>query len=167
MLGTDAEQRENADTCARFRPNNPSPGRRGQLKNSSVLPLRLHHSVPMVSHLQLRGMRLPSQHCKRPELFLDPPRGAKSPPDTSLGAGDGCFGRSFASRVGGLHRGAGSVESNASDSGHDFGIVTWLGRPCLSGSAVQQRVGPVSVAALWLSSPRLTDASLRTPGIIG
>lgn len=91
----------------------------------------------------------------------------RAQPDTSLGAGDGCFGRSFAGKVGGLQRGAGSVENTASDSGHDLGIVAWLGQPCLSGSVVQQRVGPVSVAARWLSSPRLTDASLRMPGITG
>ena len=78
-LGTDTEQRENADTCTRFKHGDPSPERRGHLKNSSVLPLRSHHSAPMVSHLQLRGMRLPSQHCKHPELFLDPPSGTKSP----------------------------------------------------------------------------------------
>ena len=78
-LRTDAEQRENGDTCTRFKHGDLSPERRGHLKNSSVLPLRLHHSAPMVSHLQFRGMRLPSQHCKHPELFLDPPRGRKSP----------------------------------------------------------------------------------------
>ena len=91
----------------------------------------------------------------------------RAQPDPSLGADDGCFGRSFAGRVGGLQRGAGSVESTASDSCHDLGLVAWLGQPCLSGSVVQQRVGPMSVAALWLSSPRLTDVSLGTPGIIG